>query len=57
MERNIKYYVKKFIICTTRNTNKPIKPANKQILSYYPMERVEKDLIKLGKINFENDND
>ena len=32
------------------NNNILVKPINKQIISYYPMERVELDLTKLSKI-------
>lgn len=55
--RDIINYAKQCVICTTHNANKPIKPANKQILSYYPMKRVEMDLIKLSKIHLKNDID
>lgn len=55
--REIYNYAKQWVIFTTPNSNKLIKPTNKQILSYYPMERVEMDLIKLSKIHFENNTD
>ena len=43
-------YIKSCTLCTQNNLNKPIKPNNKQILSYYPLERLQLDITYLSKI-------
>ena len=50
MTLDISNFIKKTVICTTTKLAKKIKPNNKQIISYFPLERVELDLTYLNKI-------
>lgn len=54
MTLEISNFIKKCIICTTTKLGKKFKPNNKQIISYFPLERVEIDLNYLNKIYSHN---
>ena len=50
MSKDIRLFIKNFANCTIIKSNKPLKPLNKQIISYFPLERLELDLTYLSKI-------
>ena len=54
MTKDIINYVHSCILCTEIKLNKPVKPINKQIISYYPMERIVMDLTYLKKLYSKN---
>ena len=50
LTKDVFNYIKRCTLCTQKNLNKPIKPTIKQILSYYPLERLQLDITYLSKI-------
>ena len=50
MSVDIKKFFKNYVICTTNKLGKKIKHNHKQIISYFPLERVEMNLTYLLKL-------
>ena len=57
MSIDISNYIKRCILCNTHKLGKKIKPNNKQIISYFPLERVELDLTYLAKLYPKNNSE
>ena len=57
MSIDISNYIKRCVICNTHKLGKKIKPNNKQIISYFPLERVELDLTYLSKLYPKNNSE
>lgn len=49
LQELIKDITKNWEICITHKLNHFIKPANQQIISHYPLERVEADITYFSK--------